>query len=310
MLRPEQFFGRHLPMTQEDILAASKKIGIAPGTIAAVIQVEAGGDPFLSDGRPKILYEAHKFGSFTKNKYPRHMDTKGKALSSTKWNRNLYGPAGAWQYKRLEMAMNLDNQAAMRATSWGGFQILADNWRMCGFNSVDDFVIAAANSAGEQLMAFCGFIQSAGLVDELKRKDWDDFARGYNGPAFRENKYDTKLAQADAKLVNSWAKMFMKANDPMDADQPAIIDATAEIPVDMSDGSAEYQLTKAEVAGLQAALNASRLLVRPIKADGWYGNNTAAAIKVLQKANKLEQSGLFDPDTLKLLHYEPPAKAA
>lgn len=304
MLQPEQFFGRHLPLTQEDILAAAKFLGIAPGTVAAVIEVEAGGDPFISDGRPKILYEAHKFGSFTKYVHNQRFDTKGKPLSSKAWNKTYYGPSGAWQYKRLEMAMNLNNQQALRATSWGAFQIMGFNFQTCGFNNVDDFVLACCDSAGKQTMAFCNFIKNNGLADELRRKDWDDFARGYNGPKYKDNKYDTKLAAADIRLVSSWAKRYIERLDPTGAQEISLAAS------DISDGSAEYDLTRADVAALQAALNASRLLVKPIKADGWYGPNTAAALRVFQATNKVGQSGMFDPDTLELLHYTPTKAAA
>ena len=34
----------------------------------------------------------------------------------------------------------------------------------------------------------------------LKAKDWANFARGYNGPAYAKNRYDVKLAAAYAKF--------------------------------------------------------------------------------------------------------------
>jgi hypothetical protein len=39
-------------------------------------------------------------------------------------------------------------------------------------------------------------VENAGLVDELRRNDWAGFARGYNGPGYADNRYDTKLASA------------------------------------------------------------------------------------------------------------------
>ena len=49
-----------------------------------------------------------------------------------------------------------------------------------------------------QLDAFVAFVKKNNLDDELMRHDWASFARGYNGPAYRENHYDTKLAAAYA----------------------------------------------------------------------------------------------------------------
>lgn len=46
------------------------------------------------------------------------------------------------------------------------------------------------------------FIKSAGLQDELMSRNWAGFAKGYNGPAYAQNAYDVKLAQAYEKISN------------------------------------------------------------------------------------------------------------
>ena len=53
---------------------------------------------------------------------------------------------------------------------------------------------------GEHLKAFVKFVQTENLARFLKNKDWAGFARRYNGPAFKKNKYDEKLAAAYAKF--------------------------------------------------------------------------------------------------------------
>jgi hypothetical protein len=47
------------------------------------------------------------------------------------------------------------------------------------------------------------FIKNSGLADELQKKNWAGFARGYNGPSYSKNAYDVKLAQAYSKLSGS-----------------------------------------------------------------------------------------------------------
>ena len=47
------------------------------------------------------------------------------------------------------------------------------------------------------------FITSANLACHLRDHSWARFAGGYNGPGFRKNGYDTKLATAFAK----WQKI-------------------------------------------------------------------------------------------------------
>jgi len=75
------------------------------------------------------------------------------------------------------------------------------NYYVCNFADIEDFYTAMQTSEGEQLKAFCGFIMSNNLDKHLRQHDWARFARGYNGPAYAENKYDEKLAKAYAKYA-------------------------------------------------------------------------------------------------------------
>ncbi len=40
------------------------------------------------------------------------------------------------------------------------------------------------------------FIEKAELLDVLKARNWSEFARRYNGPAFARNEYDKRMAEA------------------------------------------------------------------------------------------------------------------
>jgi peptidoglycan hydrolase-like protein with peptidoglycan-binding domain len=51
-------------------------------------------------------------------------------------------------------------------------------------------------SEGDHVRCFVNFVLRNKLDDELRDRRWADFARAYNGPAFRENRYDEKLARA------------------------------------------------------------------------------------------------------------------
>lgn len=95
--------------------------------------------------------------------------------------------------------MALNEDAALRATSWGKFQILGDNYKAAGYPTVKEFVGAMKSGEGEQLRAFVNFIKSQGMVDELQRKDWASFAEKYNGPSYKSNKYDKRLEAAYKK---------------------------------------------------------------------------------------------------------------
>lgn len=189
------FVGAAASLTEEDIVAAARVLGCSVAAVKAVVEVEAAGAGFLKDGRPKILFESHIFGRLTNHRYEKHDPN----ISTRKWDRSTYGPSGAHQYSRLERAMKLDPDAALKSPSWGAFQILGQNHAMCGYATVQEFVAAMTESEGHHLLAFVRFCQSSGLDNSLRKLDWARFARGYNGPGYAQNRYDVKLAAAYKK---------------------------------------------------------------------------------------------------------------
>lgn len=78
----------------------------------------------------------------------------------------------------------------------GLFQIMGYHWENLGYKSVKDFVRLMHKSEGEHIKAFGRFILSNNLTKYLKNKNWAGFARRYNGPGYKTNKYDEKLARA------------------------------------------------------------------------------------------------------------------
>jgi N-acetylmuramidase len=188
-----------LTLTDEDFARAAKELDVEQAAIRAVAEVEAAGHGFLPDGRPAILYEAHVFHRLTKGGHIAAKDRHGVLLSASKWDRSLYGAAGAHQHDRLEDAAKLDDSAAKKSCSWGTFQILGENYQAAGCNTIDAFVAKMNSGAGAHLDAFVAFIKANNLDDALRRKDWAAFARGYNGPGYAQNAYDKKMAKAYAR---------------------------------------------------------------------------------------------------------------
>lgn len=177
-------------LTLQDYCRAAERLNCEVSAIKAVARVESAGRGFDSKGRPKILFERHKFAKYTKGKY-----TKTHPHICN-WEPGGYGRSAA-QYGRFSEAFELDKHAAMKSASWGKFQIMGFNHRLAGFKTVDAFVDAMKISEGHQLMAFVEFIISSRLDDELRRKDWARFARGYNGVNYHINAYDKKMAKFD-----------------------------------------------------------------------------------------------------------------
>jgi hypothetical protein len=191
-------------VTDADYERAAAALGCEVAAVCAVASVESSGDGFMAEGRPTILYEAHVYHRLTGGRFAAVRDRDGKPISVPTWDRSLYGAAGAHQWDRMRVAEACNRDAAWKACSWGAFQVLGENHLACGHATVEAFVKAVEGGAPAHLDAFVGFVRSAGLADELRRRDWAGFARGYNGPGYKTNAYDTKMAAA-YRNHDSWS---------------------------------------------------------------------------------------------------------
>lgn len=179
-----------IKLTESDYKEAAELLNCKVAAIKAVVAVESSGKGFNSDGSPIILFEGHWFYKLTKGKYGVTM------FSYPKWIRKYYNMN---QHNRLQAAVQKDRDAALKSASWGLFQIMGFNYKKCGFDTIQEFINAMYNSEGEHLKAFCNFIISKGLDDELREQRWSEFAYNYNGSGYKKNKYDTKLDTAFKK---------------------------------------------------------------------------------------------------------------
>lgn len=94
----------------------------------------------------------------------------------------------------MNRAIILDKKAALQSASWGAFQIMGENYKAAGFSTIEEFVKNMETVQG-QLDAFVNFIKKTPpLQSALQNKQWSTFARVYNGPDYKSNAYDNKLA--------------------------------------------------------------------------------------------------------------------
>lgn len=169
----------------------------------AVSRVEAQGRGFLSDGRVKILFERHIFYRELQKK---HGDAEAEFWARQAPHICSKSPGGykggPAEYPRFSRAFAIDADCAMKSCSWGAYQIMGFNHRQAGFKTVGEMVDAVKTGENAQLMAFAAFIKAdKAMHAALVKKDWPDFARRYNGPDYRRNAYDTKLADAYQRYV-------------------------------------------------------------------------------------------------------------
>lgn len=185
--------GPDTPIQAGDVAKAASMLQTTPAHIRTVRDVEAAGAGF-QNGLPKILFEGHIFSKLTKGRF----DRTHPRLSYPKWDKTKYPKTQQGRYDQLLDAVALDVDAAFSAASYGAFQILGSNFRICGFNSPFDFVVAQCQTEGTQLLAFVNFVKGNRLDAALRNARWAEFARGYNGSAYAANQYDVKLAKAFA----------------------------------------------------------------------------------------------------------------
>ncbi len=252
-----KFQGNGHPINDEGMDQVCNALGVAEPEVWAVLTVETRGFGYLRDRRPQILFERHIFHRLTEG-----VHDAGNADIS---NRNPGGYVGGQrEYDRLEKAMELDQEAALRSASWGIGQVMGFNCEVAGFSTVDAMVEDMVASENAQLMAMANFIKSNNLADALRRRNWVSFARGYNGRDFKKNEYDTRLAAAHAKYLNILPDLALRT--------------------------------------AQAALRYLGLDPGPI--DGLRGRRTRSAITQFQEQFGLPISGELDQDTEDKLNAE------
>lgn len=191
-------------LSEDDFVRAAAELQIEPALIKAVQEVETGGrSGFLTDGRPVILFEGHIFWKELKKRGLDPQDYKdgnGDILYA-RWTKEHY-LGGSAEYGRLEKARSIHEEAALCSASWGMFQIMGFNHKLCGFERVSDFTATQYRSEGEQLLSFAAFVRNSSCLDPLRAKDWRGFARCYNGPGYQANAYHTKLEKAYRKYTS------------------------------------------------------------------------------------------------------------
>ena len=189
-------------LTEEAIREAANNLGVDVACVKAVAEVESLGNGFNSTGMVKILFERHKFYKFIAQKYgaPKANQLAAMHPDICSPKAGGYTSSTATEHKRLDKAIAIDRECAMKSASWGRFQVMGFNYAAAGFANVEDFCVAMWKSEDEHLRAFVNFIKAdANMHRHLKNRNWAAFANAYNGPAYAQNKYDTKLAAAYRK---------------------------------------------------------------------------------------------------------------
>ncbi len=180
-------------LTEIDYKEIAEQLDVEVAVIKAVVDIETGRrhEGFCAPGKPLIDFDTKVFRRFCARKgisLSGHAGTlSGKIAGASRQEA---------EHRRLELACVIDSVTAVESTFWGMFQIGGFNWKLCGAETIHDFVKRMRKSERSQLEMFAGFITNTGLVKYLKSKNWSAFAYRYNGPKYAANGYHTRLARA------------------------------------------------------------------------------------------------------------------
>jgi len=265
------------PETAAEIGKVAREFGIEPAALLGVAEVESGGAVFaVVNGRPEplIRFEGHYFDRRLSGEQLAIARAAGLASPKAGAVANPASQAARWRL--LERAAAIDRKAAYESVSWGLGQVMGAHWAWLGFSTPDALVAEARAGAAGQARLMAHYIDRAGLKPALDKRDWEAFARGYNGPAFRKYAYHTKLAAAYRRH----------------AAQGTATQAGA------STGGAAGVLRKGStgdtVRDLQRSLSA---LGYPVEVDGIFGGATDVAVRAFQRDHRLAVDGVAGPRT-------------
>lgn len=183
---------RYSGLTDADFRLVAEELGVEVAAIKAVVEIEAGKQMkgFWAPGVPVVNFERSMFNRFKSKGGPGKKDVKVPAgLSGYALN----------EWTQLTNARKVSCGGADMGTFWGMFQIGGFNYRICGCESIEEFVRLMSYSELEQLELFATFITNAGMLNDLKNRNWAAFSRKYNGPSYARRGYHTRMAAAYAK---------------------------------------------------------------------------------------------------------------
>jgi len=178
-------------LSAADATCFAQRLGVTPAQLAAVARVESAGGGYDASGKPKILFERHKFHAATAGRY-----------SPTSFSNPQPGGYDQDSWGKLQSAIATGEvDAAFASASWGKFQVMGGYWQAFGYAS--PFALAHSTVASEAghyalLVAYIKYFNLQPKLAALSGnpEDCRAFAKAYNGAAYEKFAYHTKLAAA------------------------------------------------------------------------------------------------------------------
>lgn len=302
------------PEIREVIARKAYENDMDPAALLAVISVESGGRIFTKVNgllEPIIRFEGHYFYRLLPKAKRNIAVTRGMAHRRAGGIKNSRFQRFRWEF--LNNCIKLDRDAALQSTSWGVGQVMGSHWRWLGYASVDAMIFDVRKGIAGQCELMVRFIKKAKLVRFMEDQDWAGFARSYNGPGYKKNKYDLKMARAYkhfARLEN--ANIFANGSD---ANSASDIVSNSVSRIDSARKRSVVKLLPKKihrnaiavlrlgnvgenVSALQMDLRSCGYL---LSVDGDFGPITCRAVIAFQKTHELVADGIVGPRTYEVI---------
>lgn len=190
----------------------SRRLHMAPAASLSVFAVESRGRGF-ANGRLLIRFESHvfwrKWGDTSDERRSAFRDhfrfDPSRPWQGQRWRED---PDGDWrsyhgdqsrEWEVLGLARGFDESAALASVSMGAPQIMGFNHSAIGYGSPDAMFGRFREDLRFHVLGFFDFVRGAGetsrMLEALRRRDFEDFARRYNGPG-RAAKYAGRMTDA------------------------------------------------------------------------------------------------------------------
>ena len=182
--------------TEELYQWAAEKLDIEVELIDALAEQESLRKLF-NGGQPTILFEPRVFTQL--------LNSKGVDVAQLLNDHPRFGSIityhpvtkyGSYrdQWKKFNLAAEIDEATAIEGCSWGTFSVMGYHWEALGYESAQALRKEAETEAG-QFRLMLGYLEQVEpkALEALRVRDWQRFKVLYNGPG--ENDYAAELAQ-------------------------------------------------------------------------------------------------------------------
>lgn len=178
------------------VSALAEEASLDTSVVLAMVDKESSGKVTWNiDGQqlPAIRPETHKFYAFLEG--DKRAEAVRQGLAAKK--RGAIPIPGNYKarYEFFDRMRKIDNRAALMSISMGLGQVMGFNYKQLGFATVDQMWQQANGGLAGQVNLLIRYIKSLpALVRAVNNRDYATIGKLYNGPAFKENKYDTDLS--------------------------------------------------------------------------------------------------------------------